>query len=58
MKQIKKVLAPIGRVIKYQDIVSTTIREKLHLDGDIDTKSYTGGALTICAQLVMSLIFF
>jgi len=49
MKSLKKKLGPVGKIIKAQDIVSTTMIQKLHVDGDMDTKSYMGGMLTMFA---------
>ena len=57
MKQFKSVFAPVGHLIKYQDIVSATCIQKLHVDGDTVTKSYTGGMLTMLAYIAMTYIF-
>jgi len=56
MKEIKKKLAPVGQMIKKSDIVSTSMIEKLHVDGDFDTKTYTGGILTLVAEAAMAYI--
>ena len=43
-------------MIKKSDIVSTSMIEKLHVDGDFDTKTYTGGILTLVAEAAMAYI--